>query len=335
MISIIVPIYKVEPYIRQCIESILNQTYRDFEVLLVDDGSPDKCGEICDEYARKDNRIRVFHTENKGVAAARNTGLREAKGEYIGFVDPDDWIEPNMYGVLFRLREETNADISVCETYYELVDGQKFVNVIQDAVYTDSEAICALLRLKLRNYLWNKTYKKELWAGIWFPEGHTYEDVATLYKVIMKAHVVSCTSEVLYHYRMRASSIIHKRTRDNVIDNWNAYYMRFLELSDIPQVRIDSDAVRRGEEKLARLAALTWVWASGISPRERDYDFLRTISLFVKSRIPMFGYKEWSLLSRISVFFSRYTTDISFKTLNFIYYGYCLVRRNKDTDIFD
>ncbi len=114
MISIIVPVYKDEPYLRQCVDSILNQTYRDIEVLLIDDGSPDRCGEICDEFAKKDQRIRVFHTENKGLSAARNLGLREAKGEYIGFVDSDDWIEPDMYEVLLKRMQETGADISVC-----------------------------------------------------------------------------------------------------------------------------------------------------------------------------------------------------------------------------
>ena len=96
MISVIVPVYKVEPYLRQCVESILNQTYSDLEVLLIDDGSPDRCGEICDEYEKKDIRVRVFRTENRGVSAARNLGLREAKGDLIGFVDSDDWIEADM-----------------------------------------------------------------------------------------------------------------------------------------------------------------------------------------------------------------------------------------------
>ncbi|MBO7397990.1 MAG: glycosyltransferase family 2 protein, partial [Clostridia bacterium] len=97
MISVIVPVYKTEEYLNQCVESILNQTYKDLEILLIDDGSPDRCGELCDDFAERDNRIRVFHTENRGVAAARNFGIREAKGEYIGFVDSDDWIEPDMY----------------------------------------------------------------------------------------------------------------------------------------------------------------------------------------------------------------------------------------------
>ena len=98
MISVIVPVYNVEPWLRQCLDSIVGQTYGDLEILLVDDGSTDRCGAVCEEYARADARIRVFHTENRGLSAARNLGLREARGELIGFVDADDWIEPEMYG---------------------------------------------------------------------------------------------------------------------------------------------------------------------------------------------------------------------------------------------
>lgn len=119
MISIIVPVYKVEPYLRQCVDSILNQTYRDLEILLIDDGSPDCCGKICDEYEKKDKRVRVFHTENRGLSIARNLGLKETQGDYIGFVDSDDWIEPDMYEVLLKCLEETGADICVCGYSYE------------------------------------------------------------------------------------------------------------------------------------------------------------------------------------------------------------------------
>ena len=123
MISVIVPVYNVEPYLRKCLDSIVNQTYRDFEILIIDDGSTDGSGRICDEYAEKDSRIKVFHTENRGLSCARNLGLAEAKGEWIGFVDSDDWIEPDMYEVLIRRAEETGADVVECSHYKEL-DGK-------------------------------------------------------------------------------------------------------------------------------------------------------------------------------------------------------------------
>jgi glycosyltransferase involved in cell wall biosynthesis len=121
MISVIIPIYNVEPYLRECIDSIRNQTYQDLDIILINDGSQDKCGEICEDYAKKDTRIRVFHTGNKGLSAARNLGLREAVGEYIGFVDSDDWIEPDMYEILLRRIEETGTSISTCGVWTEFL----------------------------------------------------------------------------------------------------------------------------------------------------------------------------------------------------------------------
>ena len=114
-ISIIVPVYKVEPYLRKCIDSILNQTFKDFELILVDDGSPDNCGKICDEYAEKDERIIVIHNENMGVSSARNCGIDKARGKYIAFIDPDDEIESNMYEELIELSEKNGLDISLCK----------------------------------------------------------------------------------------------------------------------------------------------------------------------------------------------------------------------------
>ena len=118
MVSIIVPVYNVGAYLRKCLDSILNQTYRELEILVIDDGSTDRSGKICDEY-RKDRRVRVFHTENRGLSCARNLGLDEAKGEWIGFVDADDWIEPDMYELLIGKAVETGADIVECGWFRE------------------------------------------------------------------------------------------------------------------------------------------------------------------------------------------------------------------------
>ena len=192
MISIIVPVYKVVPYLRQCIESIINQTYRDLEILLIDDGSPDECGEICEEYKNRDNRIRLFHTENNGLSAARNIGLKAATGECIGFIDSDDWVEPNMYEVLVRRLEETEADISVCG--YESASQEV---VFESAVYSGADALRALLDDKFNNNVWNKLYRRELFESVNFPEGMNYEDVGVMHRIMDSTKAVAVEVSVL------------------------------------------------------------------------------------------------------------------------------------------
>ena len=157
MISVIVPVYKVEPYLRQCVDSILDQSYEDLEVLLIDDGSPDNCSEICEEYARLDDRVKTFHTENRGLSSARNYGLQQAKGEFVGFVDSDDWIEPDMFMNLLQRMEEAGADFCVCG-YWEENGASKDIHQFDEASYTTSEALNALLAERINNNVWNNSY---------------------------------------------------------------------------------------------------------------------------------------------------------------------------------
>lgn len=146
-ISVIVPVYKVEAFLRQCIDSIVNQTYRHLEILLVDDGSPDDCGKICDEYAEKDNRIRVFHTSNQGLSSARNFGLQNAAGEFVSFVDSDDWLEPDMYETLLERMEAAGADVSVCGYWFDSVHSSLEIQ-LENAVYTGNQPLQALIEKK-------------------------------------------------------------------------------------------------------------------------------------------------------------------------------------------
>lgn len=141
-LSIIVPVYKVEPYLCKCIDSILAQTFTDFELILIDDGSPDGCGAICDAYAVRDDRVIVIHQKNAGVSAARNAGMDIACGDYIGFVDPDDWIEPEMYETMLRTAKETGAEVVVCGCKYTDVAASKFSPAfLQERTYTSEELL--------------------------------------------------------------------------------------------------------------------------------------------------------------------------------------------------
>lgn len=208
-LSIIVPVYKVEQYIHKCVDSILNQTFTDFELILVDDGSPDNCGNICDEYAQKDKRVRVIHKENGGVSQARNLGIDEAKGEYISFIDPDDWIALDMYEKLFDFIGKEDLDV-VCFEVYE-VKGSKCsasFRFNEDKFMNGQTALRNILVDIIDNSPCNKVYKKTVWEGVRFPVGRRFEDVATIYKTFHNSTKVGYMKKAFYYYLKREGSAI-------------------------------------------------------------------------------------------------------------------------------
>lgn len=210
-ISIVVPIYKVEKYLNKCIDSILSQTFSDFELILVDDGSPDNCPEICDEYAKKDERIKVIHKENGGLSDARNAGIKAASGEYIGLIDSDDYIASDMYEDLYRNACENDADISVCGAVVVAENQEaEFLKETKTVVMSNKEA----LEQMIYNHLfevnaWNKLYKKDLFSDICYPVGMLYEDLATTYKLIDKSKTVVHSDGKKYAYVQRGGSIMN------------------------------------------------------------------------------------------------------------------------------
>lgn len=208
-LSVIVPVYKVEKYIHKCVDSILNQTFTDLELILVDDGSPDKCGEICDEYAKKDARVRVIHKENGGQSSARNRGLDIAKGEIIGFVDSDDDIEVNMYKNLIDFMDREELDIAFCDVY--LVRGDR---VREQSMYSENKVLNNVeglkdnLICKIDNAVWNKIYKKNIFDNLRFTEGIVYEDVRIMYKIFSESQKSGYLKQSLYYYYKRPNSTI-------------------------------------------------------------------------------------------------------------------------------
>jgi glycosyltransferase involved in cell wall biosynthesis len=213
MISVIVPVYRVEKYIRLCVESILGQTYPDFELILVDDGSPDSCGAICDEYAAKDTRVRVIHKENGGLSDARNAGLDIARGEYITFVDSDDYIAPNMLELLLNKLERYGADISVCGyrmVFEDSSETDELPEEDKDFCMTGPEALKPLLEgaPHMPVASWGKLYRAELFADIRFPVGRLHEDTFTTYRLVYKCGKVVCSGLRLYFYLQRVDSIM-------------------------------------------------------------------------------------------------------------------------------
>ena len=214
-ISIIVPVYKAETYLNKCVDSILVQTFSDFELWLVDDGSPDNCGKICDEYAAKDNRIHVIHKQNGGASDARNFGMARATGKYIGFVDSDDIIEPFMYEILYNEIKEKDADIIECRMdkfdSKELIRryrGESYKAEVLDAEDALKELI---LEHKLHQMLMNKLFKSDIAKMFSFEVGKICEDEYWTYRVIGEARRVVAIDAILYHYCQREDSVMHQK----------------------------------------------------------------------------------------------------------------------------
>ena len=214
MISVIVPVYKVEPYLMKCLDSIIGQTYRDLEILLIDDCSPDNCGSICDEYAKRDNRIRVFHNEvNRGLSAARNVGLDNAKGEWIMFVDSDDWVDPSFCSTPMISAQDYNVDLVVFRSRTwngrnNSIDGIKRTKSKYQEGIVSREIVIA----QGGGIVWNKLYKRKLFECVRFPEGRAYEDTATTYKLVYRAQRIMILADILYNHVLHKDSISMSRS---------------------------------------------------------------------------------------------------------------------------
>ncbi|HHW37926.1 MAG TPA: glycosyltransferase [Bacillales bacterium] len=218
-ISIIVPVYKVEPYIHKCVDSILGQTFTDFEVILVDDGSPDNCGEICDEYAQKDSRVKVIHKENGGLSDARNAGIDRARGDYIGFVDSDDWIEPDMYELLYGMCIENNCEIACCTSIIHFKNKTVVNGTHSLTVHDRNHAMRTMLEGELFDeVVWTKLFKRSLLKDIRFTVGIVYEDTAFTYKVIHESNQVCCIGAPKYNYLKRDDSVMDNAVKNIRID---------------------------------------------------------------------------------------------------------------------
>lgn len=223
MISVVVPIFNVEKYLAECIESILNQTYTKFELILVNDGSTDNSLEICNQYSKKDNRIKIVNKKNGGLSDARNAGIDIAKGEYIIFIDSDDFINKNMFKIMFDIAKSKNADIVQCsyKEFYnkeDINDSSIINNEFELKELTPIEALYGFYDEKksgLTTVAWNKLYKTKLFEGIRYPYGKIHEDVFTTYKLIFKANKIVCTETPLYYYRQRENSITTSKYNKN------------------------------------------------------------------------------------------------------------------------
>ena len=316
MISVIVPIYKVEKYLKRCVDSLLGQTFTDFEVILVDDGSPDGCGAICDAYASQDPRVRALHKSNGGLSDARNAGLLVAAGDEIAFLDSDDWVAPDFLAALHDALIRTGADIAECA----VVKTDGTADIASDGadgasseptVYSTEPALRELIHDgAFRQTVWNKLYKRSVLEGILFPVGRTNEDEFWTYKVFARAEKAAKIDRPLYCYFQRPGSIMGASFSLRRLDALDAKRERqaFIE-EHFPSLTRDarmnlfatciylaqmSLRYLKGDERAAARKKLAETYAicrperedlASLSPRERFWPSLARINLFGTVRL--------------------------------------------------
>lgn len=266
LVSIVIPVYNVSAYLPECLESLMYQTYPNIEILVIDDGSTDGSGEICEAYARKDSRIRLFHQENHGISFARNVGISRARGEFLMFLDSDDWVERDAVEILLRAMLPSRADI-VIAGYAEEYKGKTVrPSLHQEPFFTVSGAsvLPDFFGGRISGLPWDKLYRAGCFEEIRFPVGRNYEDISTLWKLMKRLSenggTVAVLPDCLFHYRVRKSSVSHTCSLRNVTDYWTAYTEQYDSLPAYRDQILEGCFVAIGK---------MWVAYSGLSEEEK------------------------------------------------------------------
>ena len=229
LVSVIIPVYQVLPYLQESIDSVLHQTYSNLEILIVDDGSTDGSGAVCDEYAKQDARVRVIHQENRGLSCARNAGLDAASGELIAFLDSDDAYMPEMISRLVDALQQAGADIACCGFTRHCTEGKlhrsKMCSRFQpeEGSLSSAEALHALVDGRLNYSVWNRVYRRSIWQNLRFPAGRNYEDLAVAFELFERAAKTVVLPDLLMMYRIRNGSICRTLSLKNLQDWFEAH----------------------------------------------------------------------------------------------------------------
>ena len=315
-ISVIVPIYNTEDTLEKCIESIIFQTYKDLHIVLIDDGSTDIGGTICDIYAEYDSRIKVFHSTNKGLSAARNLGIEKAlenKSDFISFVDSDDYLDSHMYEKLLSVAEKNNADVVQCATYTEGFRVNKISKTFNAIYNTRQEIFEAFLEGKIGNVVWDKLYKSHLFKEIRFPENRNYEDRVFTYRILLNCKKIICIPYVGYRHIMRKGSITHVQSMKNLADNWlssKELYENLLE--EIPEL-IDASLLINLSKFPANSISRMWRWAFGNDKQElKQYkNIIDDMHQFEKEKLRNIDKRNWPVKIKVPLLLSRSNTAMS------------------------
>ena len=305
-VSIIIPVYNVEKYLDKCIASVVSQTYQNLEIILVDDGSPDNCPAICDQWQERDSRIKVIHQKNGGLSVARNNGTDASHGTYIQYVDSDDTIEPNTVECLLQACLENDADVSCCGCYRDYSDhstSHPLTNTIK--IYEGENIIRSALRDDFMPNAWNKLWRRELFdADCRFPPGMVFEDIATTWKAFRKCHRVVVIPEILYHYVVRKDSICNAKNMKRFVDRWIAFKERYDVMSGmgevIRQICIDGCLDTIG---------YTWRWLHILDKKDRDEETLQQMRAFLKENRDRITHSP--IATRISLFCALHSNPLT------------------------
>lgn len=312
-VSVIVPVYRVEPYLRRCVDSILNQSFSDFELILVDDGSPDNCGAICDEYAAKDSRVHVIHQENSGLSAARNAGIdwvfEHGDSRWIAFIDSDDWVHREYLKAFVESAEHYGAGIAACGLFWTDRFCQDHHHENLRGIVLDAEDALVLHHEKCVSAC-NKIILRELVRDIRFPVGKLYEDAFVSHKLIMNAKTVVIFEESLYYYYNNPGSITRVKWSDRKLDSIEAYEQRLEYLREHGYKK----AYRREQE--IYIEELTFKILDLLNSREEGTEHQQTLDLLRDKLRPALkaarqeGLVSWNGETMWSYFFALHTDAV-------------------------
>ena len=327
MISVIVPVYNVENYLRQCLESVINQTYSDLEVLIINDGSTDSSGAICDEY--KDRRFQVYHTENHGLSAARNYALDRAHGDYIAFLDSDDWLEESALEQFLTVSETTGADIVACRFFQEYADKTVKPGGVDTEFIVKGSNILSTMVIdhKLTEDVWNKFYRASLFDSIRYPEGLIFEDKATTYKLLQKASALAYTPASLIHYRNRTNSLSNIHSMKSLVDYWKVYRERVDTIGGISE-----SYYRVALSECIGAISRMWRWFAGCTNEEKRgaQRYLDEMQQFVEEHRDEILSEGYSKHVKATCHYAKYQNPLIFKLL------YCMntLYRNRNRNTY-
>ncbi len=306
VVSVVVPVFQVEPFLDRCVDSIVRQTYTALEIILVDDGSPDNCPALCDCWARKDSRIKVIHKNNGGLSDARNSGMKQAKGEYLSFIDSDDWIAPSFIEKLISAIERDSSDIAACSVEIVWEDNRpgELLTVQKNALLDREEAQLALFHeTLLKQPVWYKLYRQKTIEGILFEVGKHHEDVFWSYQAVGRAQKVSVIDYIGYYYYQRSDSIMGKGFSLKTLDVIEAYEKRyeycldcFPKLASEAKVAIVNGCIYHGQMALLNLKG---------EERKHAFDLLNKVKK--KYTIEPTDYYGIKATHRIWLFIAKYS----------------------------